>query len=146
MRRKFGDYELDDSLERVNFEKVQSLLADTYWSPGVELEKVERAAAGSSLVVAAYYEGDLVGYLRVVSDKATFAWISDVIVDPQHRGKGLATALTQFALDDPDHQGLRRWVLATRDAHRVYEKCGFGLVTNPERWMIYHPPGSIGPV
>lgn len=144
--RTHGEYEIDADLSRIDFDKVQSMLSQTYWAPGIPLEKVKRAAVGSSLVVAAYFEGALVGYLRIISDRATFAWVSDVIVDEAHRGKGLATAMTQFALDDPNHQGLRRWVLATRDAHHVYERCGFALLTNPERWMIYYPPGSIGAV
>lgn len=144
--RMHGEYEIDADRSRLDFEKVQSMLCETYWSPGITLEKVIKAAEGSSLVVGAYKDGRQVGYLRIVSDRATFAWVSDVIVDEAHRGKGLAQAMTQFAIEDPHHQGLRRWVLATRDAHGVYEKCGFSVITNPERWMAYFPPGSIGPV
>jgi GNAT superfamily N-acetyltransferase len=134
--KAFGDYELDDDLGRVDFDTVHSWLTNTYWSPGISREKVVRAAQNTSLVVSAYHGDTQVAYMRLISDKTTFAWVSDVFVDVAHRGKGLATAMMQFALDHPDYQGLRRWVLATKDAHNVYSKVGFELIPNPERWMI----------
>jgi GNAT superfamily N-acetyltransferase len=129
-------YELDDDRDRVNVHRVHGWLTSSYWSPGVSREVVERALRGSSLVVSAYLNDEQVGYLRVVSDKATFAWICDVWVDQPHRGKGLARAMVNFALAHPDHQGLRRWVLATRDAHEIYAACGFQPLPEPQRWMI----------
>lgn len=139
-------YSIREGIESVDFEKVHRMLAQTYWSPGISRERVERAASGSSLVVSMHDSEGLVGYLRVVSDRTTFAWVCDVIVDEAHRGNGIATAMTRYAIEHPEHQGLRRWILATRDAHGVYRKCGFAEITNPERWMAYFPPGSIGPV
>lgn len=139
-----ADFELDDSLERIDFERVHSWLKDTYWSRGVARERVEKAARGSALVVGAYAGGDQVGYLRVVSDKTTFAWVCDVIVDDEHRGKGIGRAMVRYALTHPDMQGLRRWVLATRDAHGVYADCGFQVLGNPERWMIYLANPVVG--
>lgn len=129
-------YELDDDPQRLDLCRVHAWLTSSYWSPGVTRDVVERAAKGSSLVVGAYLDGEQVGYLRVVSDKATFAWIADVWVDEPHRGNGLARAMVKFALDDPQHQGLRRWVLATRDAHDIYAACGFEPLPEPQRWMI----------
>src|SRR5215212_4424295 len=104
---KHGDYEIDDDLARVDFGRVYHWLASSYWSPGVPREKVEKAAQGSSLVVGAYLNGEQAGYLRVVSDRATFAWVCDVFVAEEHRGRGLAKAMVQYALEHPDHQGLR---------------------------------------
>jgi GNAT superfamily N-acetyltransferase len=131
-----GEYELTDDLERVDFETVHGWLTGSYWSPGISLERVVKAAQGTSLVVSVFLGSTQVGYMRVISDKTTFAWLADVFVDEAHRGKGLAKAIVQFALDHPEYQGLRRWVLATRDAQPVYESVGFGVVPNPESWMI----------
>ncbi len=130
---------LDDELARIDFARVHAWLASAYWSPGISREKVERAAQNSSLVVGAYRDSLQVGYLRVVSDKTSFAWICDVYVDEAHRGLGIARAMVRFALAHPDHQGLRRWLLATRDAHGVYGSAGFEPLPEPQRWMIYSP-------
>ena len=135
--------ELRFGLEHVDFPLVHRWLTDSYWSPGITLEKVKKAAAGSSLLVSAYVDGSQVGYLRVVSDGTTFAWVADVWVDEPHRGQGIAQSMVNAALEHPGHQGLRRWVLATRDAHRTYEACGFGPLPYPERWMVHFPEGSI---
>ena len=132
-------FELDDSRARLDMDRIHDWLASTYWSPGVAPERVERAVAGSSLVVGAYVGGEQVGVLRVVSDRATFAWICDVYVDEAHRGRGIARAMVRYALAHPEHQGLRRWLLATRDAHGVYEACGFKPLDNPESWLFLRP-------
>lgn len=139
MIQRFGEYEIDDSLERVDFERVHGWLATAYWSPDVPRARVERAARHSSLVVGAYVGDTQTGYMRVVSDRATFAWICDVWVDESHRGKGIARAMVGFALQHPEHQSLRRWVLATRDAHGVYAECGFEPLVAADRWMVHFP-------
>jgi GNAT superfamily N-acetyltransferase len=142
VKRSHERYELDDDLRRLDLERVHGWLTRSYWSPGVSRDVVERAARGSSLVVGAYLDGQQVGYLRVVSDKTTFAWIADVWVDEPHRGHGLARAMVIFALEHAEHQGLRRWVLATRDAHEIYAACGFELLPEPQRWMIRRDDGG----
>ena len=136
-------YELDENLERVDFAKVHGWLTTSYWSPGVTHEKVEKAAHGSSLVVGAYKDGEQVGYMRVISDQTTFAWIADVFVDEAHRGQGLARAMVRYALEHPQHQGLRRWVLATLDAHGVYQGVGFEPLPYPERFMFFAPQPDV---
>ena len=99
-------------------------------------EKVVNAAENSSLVVSAY-KGDIqIGYLRVVSDRTSFAWVCDVFVTPKHRGKGIAKAMVNFALTHPDHQDMRRWLLATKDAHEIYATCGFEPIKAISRWMV----------
>lgn len=138
-----GEYEVDDDFDRIDLQAAHRMLAASYWAPGVAFEKVERAARGSSLVVGAYRGPEMVGYLRVVSDRATFGWICDVIIRPDCQRQGLGRAMVAHALAHPEHQGFRRWVLATRDAHAVYQACGFEPLAYPERWMIYFPPGSI---
>jgi GNAT superfamily N-acetyltransferase len=132
---KHSDFEIDDSLERVDFDLVHSWLSTSYWSPGVDRDKVERAAHGSATVIGAYAAGRQVGYARVVSDKVTFAWLADVFVDPSFRGRGVARAMVKFAMELPYSPELRRWVLATRDAHSIYSEYGFVPIDNPENWM-----------
>ena len=136
-------YQIDDNQKRLDFERVRTWLASTYWSPGVTRERVEKAAKNSSLVVGAYQDEAQAGYLRIVSDKTTFAWVCDVFVDETHRGKGIAKAMLRYAQEHPEFQGLRRWVLATKDAHGVYAEVGFELIPNPERWMIWFPPAQF---
>jgi len=139
-----ADFELDDNLDRIDFERVHEWLSSAYWSPGVPRERIEKAAHNSALVVGAYSDGRQVGYLRVVSDRTTFAWICDVIVDEEFRGNGVGRELVRFALGHPDFQGLRRWTLATRDAHGVYSECGFEPLQEPEKWMTYRPNPVAG--
>jgi len=139
-------YQIDSDRDRLDFDRIHAWLSSTYWSPGVERDRVERAAAYSSLVIGAYLQtdesiatGEQVGYMRVISDRATFAYICDVYVDEVHRGQGIATAMLRFALADPEHQNLRRWLLVTRDAHAVYASVGFQTLPTPERWMALLP-------
>ena len=119
----------------MDFPRVHGWLTTTYWSPGIALEKVEQAAGHSALVIGAFEDGVQVGYARVVSDQTTFAWVCDVYVDEAFRGRGIARAMVAFAMADENLQGLRRWVLATADAHGVYAALGFQPIPNPERWM-----------
>lgn len=125
--------------EASDFDRVHPWLASTYWSPGISRELVEKAAQNSSLVVNAYDGDAQVGYLRVISDRATFAWICDVYVDESARRQGVALTMLTAAQSHPDHQGFRRWVLATKDAHPVYAKVGYEPLPEPSRWMIRVP-------
>ena len=88
-------------------------------------------------------DGEQIGYLRVVSDCTTFAWICDVFVAEAHRGRGVAGAMLRFTLADAEHKGLRRWLLATADAHALYAGIGFKPLPSPERWMLL-APGDAG--
>ena len=132
-------YEISDDPARIDFATVHRWLASTYWSPGVSRDIVERAARHSSLVIGAYLHNQQVAYCRIVSDRTTFAWVSDVFVHPDHRGQGLARKMIRFALAHPDHQRLRRWMLATRDAHDVYAAIGFGPLDDPTHMMVHRP-------
>ena len=76
------------------------------------------------------------GYCRAVSDRTTFGWLCDVFVSPSARGQGIAKAMVGYILEHPEHQGLRRWLLATKDAHGIYRECGFESLPMPERWMV----------
>ena len=139
---RHGEYEVDDARERFDVPRVFDWLATTYWSLDLTPGQFRRAVYGSSLAVGVYLKGEQVGCLRVVSDRATFAWIADVFVTEAHRRRGLAQAMVRYALRHPDHQGLRRWMLATRDAHAVYQSLGFMPLPTPDQMMIFRPGGS----
>jgi GNAT superfamily N-acetyltransferase len=142
MKREHISYEIDDCAERIDLDQVHAWLASTYWSPGVAREKVEKAARNSAMLVGVYQRGVQVAYLRVISDRTTFAYLCDVFVDEAHRKQGIAKAMVRFALEHPDFQGLRRWLLATQDAHEVYRSVGFDSLPMPERWMCLQPSQS----
>lgn len=123
---------------------IHAVLRETYWSPGIPREVVARACANSMCAVARDDAGKLVGFARLVTDKATFAWLCDVIVLPGKQGKGLGRALVQAFQRHPELQGLRRWLLGTKDAHGVYAPLGFTPVQEPERLMHIKNPNPYG--
>ncbi len=123
---------------------IHRVLRETYWSPGIPRDVVERACANSMCVMARDPHGKLIGFARVVTDKATFAWLCDVIVLPGKQGRGLGRTLVRTFLDLPELQGLRRWLLGTKDAHGVYAPLGFTPLTAPERFMQIKNPAPYG--
>ena len=129
-----GEYEISTDPTRLDLDLTHRFLnEEAYWSLGVPMDVVKRAIAGS-IVFGVYLGQDQVGFARVVSDKATFAWLGDVFVVAEHRGHGLGKWLMECVKSHPELQGLRRWMLATRDAHGLYEQYGFTIV-EPGRFM-----------
>ena len=130
-----GDYLISTARSRFDVELIHDFLSRTsYWASGRTLEVVQRSIE-HSLAFGLYKENNQVGFARVVTDYATFAWIADVFVLPEHRGRGLSKWLMEVILGHPRLQGFRRWVLATRDAHALYARFGFIPMHRPERWM-----------
>lgn len=131
-----GDFALSDDPARLDAERAYGWISgESYWAAGIPRELFVRALAGS-LVVGAYAgSGEMAGMARVVTDRATFAWICDVFVGGSWRGRGLGKALMAYLADHPDLQGLRRTHLATRDAHGLYAQFGFVPLTGVDRWM-----------
>lgn len=140
-------YEIDDDPARLDLDVVHGFLAnESYWAKGRPRDLQERAVAGS-LNLGLYLGnrgshaghgeggGEQVGYTRLVTDRATFAWVCDVFVLPAHRGRGLGHWLVETALGHPDLGGMRRFLLATADAHGVYAGAGFTPLADPGRWM-----------
>lgn len=127
-----------------DIDTIHATLRETYWSPGIPRDVVARACANSMCAVARDANGKLIGFARLVTDKATFAWLCDVIVLPGKQGKGLGRALVQTFQRHPELQGLRRWLLGTKDAHGVYEPLGFTPLTAPERFMHIKTPRPYG--
>ncbi|MFE0454014.1 GNAT family N-acetyltransferase [Streptomyces sp. NPDC058914] len=130
-------YEISADPARIDAERVHRWLStDAYWAIGRAREKQDRAIAGSlNFGVYETVSGEQVAYARVVTDLATFAWLCDVYVDPAARGKGLGTSLVVAVRDHLRPHGLRRLLLATHDAHGVYEKVGFEALEKPDQWM-----------
>lgn len=126
--------ELSDDKTRLDVARIHGWLASSYWSPGIARELVERAIAGSHCL-GAYEDGRQIGFARMITDHATFAWLADVWVDEPARGQGLARRMVRWFLDDPRYAGLRRIGLTTLDAHGVYEALGFHAPLRPERYM-----------
>lgn len=114
---------------------IHAVLAETYWSPGIPREVVAKAATNSICAIARDENGALIGFARLVTDRATFAWLCDVIVLPAHQGQGIGRNLVRALQAHPELGNLRRWLLGTRDAHGVYEKLGFIAIEEPHRLM-----------
>ena len=133
-----GSDEITTSRERLDVAVIHAFLTDSYWSPGIPRETVECALDGS-LNFGLYRENcgkcAQIGFARVITDGATFAYFADVFVLPDHRGAGLATWLMTTALIHPALAGLRRCLLVTRDAQALYARCGFTPLARPERFM-----------
>lgn len=132
---KRGDYLISTDPSRLDVALVHNFISNTsYWGQGRTLQVVQRSL-DNSLNFGLYNNSNQVGFARVVTDYATFAWIADVFVLPEHRGRGLSKWLMEVMLAHPSLQGFRRWVLATKDAHSLYERFGFIPLHRPERWM-----------
>ncbi|MFJ8867587.1 GNAT family N-acetyltransferase [Streptomyces sp. NPDC102473] len=131
-------YEISDDPTRLDAARVHHWLStDAYWALGRTREKQDRMMAGS-LNFGAYdvASGEQTAYARVVTDRASFAWICDVYVDRAARGHGLGTRLVTAVRDELSPLGVRRFLLATKDAHGVYARLGFTPLPEPDMWMV----------
>ncbi|MFK4875068.1 GNAT family N-acetyltransferase [Novosphingobium sp. ZW T3_23] len=127
--------ELSDEAARLDIARIHGWLASSYWTPGIERAQVERQIAGSHCLGAYLADGTQVGFARVISDRASFAWLADVWVDERVRGQGLGRRMVGWFLDSPGYADIRRFMLATKDAHGVYAKLGFTPLVRPDRLM-----------
>lgn len=118
---------------------IHEFLAASYWAAGIPRAKVEQALA-NSLCYGGYLGNRQVAFARAVTDRATFAYLADVFVLPDHRGQGHGRAVVAALMADPRLQGLRRWHLVTRDRQRLYAGLGFEALAQPERHMQKHDP------
>ena len=134
-------HEISTDKSRLDLDAIHAYLARSYWSPGVPREIVARAIE-HSLCFGVFHAGAQVGFARVVTDRATFAYLADVYVLEPHRGQGVARQLVAAVMAHPDLQGLRRMLLATRDAHGLYAKFGFRPLAAPDRMMEVHRPDA----
>jgi GNAT superfamily N-acetyltransferase len=129
-----GDYLISTDKRLLDFDVIHGFLTTSYWSPGIPMDIVKQAAAGS-LVFGVYLEKKQVGYARLITDRATFAYLADVFIIPAEQGKGLSKWLVETIFKMPGLQGFRRCMLATRDAHGLYAQFGFQPLAHPEFLM-----------
>ena len=130
-------YTVSDDRWRIDRDVVHGFLTESYWASGISREVVERSVR-HSLCFGLYRDGVQVGFARVITDHATFAYLADVFVLPAHRGRGLGKWLMECILSHRDLQGLRRFLLGTRDAHGLYSQFGFAPPRRPGIWMEIH--------
>ena len=122
---------------KLDIDVVHAFLTTTYWAEGIPKAVVEKSIEGS-MCFGVFHLNKQVGFARMITDKATFAYLADVFIVPSARGRGLSKWLIETILSHPELQGLRRILLATRDAHTLYLKYGFSPLNIPERWMNIH--------
>jgi len=124
---------------KMDIDLIHSFLTRSYWAEGISKEIVRRSIEGA-LCFGVFENDKQVGFARMITDKATFAYLADVFIIDEYRGLGLSKWLMEVIMSYPDLQGLRRLMLATRDAHELYKKFGFTPLNNVDRWMHIHYP------
>jgi len=125
--------------EKFDIDLIHSFLTRSYWAEGISKEIIKRSIEGS-LCFGVFENDKQIGFARMITDKATFAYLADVFIIEEYRGLGLSKWLMEVIISHPDLQGLRRMMLATRDAHELYKKFGFTPLNNVDRWMQIHNP------
>jgi GNAT superfamily N-acetyltransferase len=135
MEWQHGEFLISDDKDRFQLDVIQKYLSEeSYWAQGRRREDTEKAIE-NSICFGVYYLEQQVGFARVITDKATFAYIGDVFILADHQKKGLSKRLMEAILSHPELQNLRRWILATKDAHGLYAQFGFHELKFPDRWM-----------
>ena len=137
-----GPYSISTDISKLDVNIIHKYLSEeSYWAKGIPRNVVEKAIQ-NSICFGIYFEKEQIGFTRLVTDMATFAYVADVFILPAYRGKGLSKWLMQTIQAHPELQNLRRWLLTTKDAHSLYEQCGWTRV--PEdymyRFMMRHNP------
>ena len=134
------EYLISDDSSRLDVPFIHNFLAnESYWAKNIPLATVEKSIA-NSLCFGLYHKQQQVGFARLVTDKATFAYLADVFIVPQYRGRGLSRWLIETIHAHALLQTLRRWMLGTRDAHGLYKKFGWTSLAEPDRFMQKHNP------
>jgi GNAT superfamily N-acetyltransferase len=139
MEHQKDDFLISTDKNRIDIDYVHAFLTNSYWAKNIPRSTVQRCVDGA-LCFGVYHGDKQVGFARVITDAASFAYLADVFIDKNYRGKGLSRWLMEIILAHPSLQGLRRFLLGTRDAHGLYEKMGFKRVENVEPWMQIHNP------
>lgn len=133
------DYQISTDRDRLDLALIHDFLRSSYWAQDIPRDLVERSIQ-NALCFGVYLNERQVGFARVISDFATFAYVADVFVVPEHRSHGIAKRLMGAIVEHRDLQGLRRFLLATRDAHGLYAQFGFEPLAHPEHFMTVHKP------
>jgi GNAT superfamily N-acetyltransferase len=134
------NYNISTDKEKLDIAFIHNYLScSSYWAEKIPVDTVIKAIEGS-LCFGLYDGNKQIGFARMVTDKATFAYLADVFIDENYRGQGFSKWLMEVIISHPGLQGLRRILLATRDASGLYSQFGFTPLNNPERWMQIHNP------
>jgi len=137
---KRDEYRISCDREQLDLPLIHEYLSRrSYWAQGRSLEQLQRSI-DNSLNFGVFADHEQLGFARVVTDYATFAWLADVFILESYRGRGLSKWLLEVIVSHPQLQGLRRWLLATRDAHDLYRRFGFKELEDPARWMERFEP------
>lgn len=137
-----GEFIISTDRSRLQLNVIHKYLSEeSYWARERTVEQTETAIK-NSLPFGVYKGENQIGFARVVTDYATFAYLGDVFILPEHQGIGLSKLLMKTIVEHPDLQNLRRWILATRDAHTLYGKFEFAALRHPERWMEKTAPNA----
>jgi GNAT superfamily N-acetyltransferase len=134
-------YEISSDTRRFDIDFIHGFLRSSYWARNIPRSIVEKCIR-NSLCFGAFCDLGQVAFARVITDRATFAYLADVFVIPEHRGRGVSKLLMGAILDHPELNGLRRILLATQDAHGLYAKFGFKPLAHPEYFMSIHNPDA----
>lgn len=132
-------YSISTDRSRFDVDLIHSFLTNCYWANGIPRDVLQRSI-DNALCFGVFEGSQQVGFARVITDYATYAYIGDVFIIEAHRGQGLAKQLMHAIMTHPRLQNLRRWSLVTRDAHGLYEQFGFTQLANPERYMEIRNP------
>lgn len=132
---KWNNYLISTNKSKLQLQVIHSYLVRSYWAKEIPMEFVKQSIE-NSLCFGVYFHFQQVGFARLITDYTTFAYLADVFIIEEHRGKGLGHRLTQCVLTMPEFELLRRWMLTTQDAHGLYAKSGFVPVPFPERIMV----------
>jgi len=138
IEHRLGDFLISTERARLDLDVIHGFLTNCYWAKGIPREIVTRSIQHSLCFGIYDGRGAQVGFARVISDFATFAYLGDVFVLEPYRGRGLSKWLMQCIMQHPALQGLRRWILLTRDSHGLYSQFGFTPLRAPERYMELH--------
>ncbi len=145
-----GEFLVSDAHASLDVDVIHEFLCTSYWAKGIPRQRVETSLS-NSLCFGLYHQAAQIGFARAITDRATFAYLADVFVLPAYRGRGLGKWLISCVQSHPDLKGLRRWLLATADAHDLYRSQGFSPLRNPQWFMeindpdIYLRAGAIAP-
>lgn len=135
---KKGEFLISTDPLKLQIDIIHNFLSKTYWAPNISLETVKRSM-DNSYCFGIYKNEEQIGFARLITDYATFAYLADVFILEEYRGRGLSKWLMQIILDSEAVQGLRSWMLKTKDAHGLYKQFNFNAPTFPERVMEYKP-------
>ncbi|MGZ3904778.1 MAG: GNAT family N-acetyltransferase [Bacteroidia bacterium] len=129
-----SDYTFSTDKGKLDINVIHHFLSNSYWAQNIPVEIV-KTSIENSFCFGVYFKDKQVGFARVITDLATFGYLADVFILEEHRGKALSKKLMEFIIAQPELKGLRRFMLATRDAHKLYQQYGFKQLAKPERIM-----------